>query len=154
MLSTYEHWLLNSKTFIGMNCDFSTLSNNYFVFPAITAILRTFLAICFQPFGVLLLLAQCSVAGVITSRLPPWQHLSISSRAESDGKTEESWRSRELVTAARVPTYASPNVRSGGPWWDQMDGGKVHFYPKFLPRCTFSGQKSGMTIKNWRGGDK
>ena len=49
--------------------NFHTFPGDCFVFPPISAILGAFLTICFQPFAVLLFLAQCSAApAVITSR--------------------------------------------------------------------------------------
>ena len=42
--------------------NFHTFPGDCFVFPPISAILGAFLTICFQPFAVLLFLAQCSAA--------------------------------------------------------------------------------------------
>ena len=93
--------------------NFHTLPGDCFVFPPISAILGAFLTICFQPFAVLLFLAQCSAApAVITSRRwngQPGSTFQLAAKLLSDGKTQ--WRSRGLVTASRDPTYASPNVR-------------------------------------------
>ena len=116
--------------------NFCTLPGDCFVFPPISAILGAFLTICFQLFGVLLFLAHCSPApAVITSRRPN-RHPGSTFQLAGTVVWRKSWRSRGLVTASRDPTYASPNVRSGGPRWDQMGGGGVNFHPKLQPQRT------------------
>ena len=115
--------------------NFHTLPADCFVFPPILVLfwghfwLFAFSHLVFCSF----LPTALVLCSVITSRRLNRHPGSTFQLAENCFLKTESWRSRELVTASRDPTYASPNVRSGGPRWDQMGGGGLNFHPKLLP---------------------